>query len=144
KQNGQGTCTACHAGENPFVVHPDKAAFAGLTSALMPDNWHNPLVHPDWPENPGPTTLLDSVSSASQCNSCHTQSYARRFPDVSDPLIRPYCIDVLESSVFGGVKRTMPQGGGSIAPYFAHIDALLSACFGSSVPSDPIPDDPEY
>lgn len=144
KQNGQGTCTACHAGENPFVVHPDKPAFAGLTSSLMPDNWHNPLVHPDWPENPGPTTLLDSVSSASECDSCHTQSYAGRFPDVSDPEIQQYCSAVLETSVFGGVKRTMPQGGGSIAPYFSHIDALLSACFGRSTPSDTIPDDPKY
>lgn len=139
--NGQGTCTACHAGENPFIVHPDKPPFSGLTSSLLPDNWHQPLVHPNWPENPGPTTILDIVSSDQRCDSCHQQGAAGRFPDVSDPAISQYCSAVLERSVFGGPKQTMPMGGGSIWNYFNHIDALLSACYGDVVDTDPIPDD---
>ena len=142
--NGQGTCTACHAGENPFVVHPDKDAFSGLSSKLQPDDWHEPLVHPSWPENPGPTTILDSVNSETRCDSCHFQGYAGRFPDVSDPAIYSYCVKVLETSVFGGVKRTMPQGGGSLSGYFNHVDALLSACFGDDVEVDRIPDDGSF
>lgn len=139
--NGQGTCTACHAGENPFVVHPDKIPFAGLTPTLMPANWHDPLVHPSWPQNPGPTSVLNTVSSQDRCDSCHQQGRAGRFPDVSDPSIAAYCSVVLEQSVFGGPKRTMPQGLGSIWGYFNHVDALLSLCYGKSVGLDPIPDD---
>lgn len=142
--NGQGTCTACHAGENPFVVHPDKAPFSGLTPKLMPDNWHDPLVHPSWPQNPGPTSVLDTVNSQYQCDSCHQQGGAGRFPDVSDPSISSYCSVVLEQSVFGGPKRTMPQGLGPIWGYFNHIDALLSLCYGKSVGMDPIPDDDKH
>ncbi len=142
--NGQGTCTACHAGENPFVVHPDKAPFAGLSSKLMPDNWHDPLVHPSWPQNPGPTSVLNTVNSQNRCDSCHQQGGAGRFPDVSDPGIAQYCSVVLEQSVFGGAKRTMPQGLGSIWGYFDHIDALLSLCYGKSVGLDPIPDDDKH
>ena len=142
--NGQGTCTACHAGENPFVVHPDKAPFAGLTPKLMPDNWHDPLVHPSWPQNPGPTSVLDTVNSQSRCDSCHQQGGAGRFPDVGDPSIAQYCSVVLEQSVFGGPKRTMPQGLGPIWNYFNHIDALLSLCYGKSVDTDPIPDDDKH
>jgi hypothetical protein len=142
--NGQGTCTACHAGENPFVVHPDKDAFSGLSSNLQPDDWHEPLVHPSWPENPGPTNILDFVSSEDRCDTCHFQGYAGRFPDVSDPAISSYCTAVLETSVFGGAKRTMPQGGGSLWGYFNHVDALLSACFGDDVEVDPIPDDVSF
>ncbi len=144
KYNGQGTCTACHAGENPFVVHPDKPPFAGLTSKLTPDNWHDPLVHPDWPQNPGPTTVLDNVSSTNRCDSCHTQGNAGRFPNVADPAMQQYCSIVLEQSVFGGPKRTMPQGLGPIWGYFNHIDALLSLCYGNSVETDPIPDDDSH
>ncbi|MGI9293990.1 MAG: hypothetical protein ACR2PS_08405, partial [Pseudomonadales bacterium] len=142
--NGQGTCTACHAGENPFVVHPDKPPFAGLSQNLQPNNWHDPLVHPSWPQNPGPTNLLDTVNSSQRCDSCHQQGGAGRFPNVSDPVLSQYCSVVLETSVFGGAKRTMPQGGGSIWGYFSHIDALLSACFGDSVVVDPIPDDESF
>lgn len=142
--NNQGTCTACHAGENPFIVHPDKSAFAGLTPSLMANDWYDPLVHPSWPENPGPTTILDSITSESRCDSCHYQGFAGRFPDVSDPAISAYCSAVLETSVFGGIKRTMPQGGGSIWPYFNHIDALLSACYGNVVDTTPIPDDESF
>jgi hypothetical protein len=142
--NGQGTCTACHAGENPFVVHPDKAPFAGLNPKLMPDNWHDPLVHPSWPQNPGPTSVLDTVNSQNRCDSCHQQGGAGRFPDVSDPGIAQYCSVVLEQSVFGGAKRTMPQGLGPIWGYFNHIDALLSLCYGKSVEQDPIPDDDKH
>lgn len=141
--NNQGTCTACHAGENPFVVHPDKPPFQGLSQKLQPDNWHDPLVHPDWPQNPGPTNILDTISSSERCDSCHQQGISGRFPDVSDSRISSYCNVVLKASVFGGVKRTMPQGG-DIWGYFNHIDTLLSACFGNDVEIDPIPDDNSF
>ena len=131
--NAQGECSNCHAGENPFVVHPEKSAFQGLTDKLRPQGWHYPLVVASWAQNPGPTNLLDVVDSPQQCNSCHTRSYAGRFPEVSTLLQdgnEGYCTTVLQSSVGlkGSSIKTMPMGGGSTAPFQAHIDALLQAC----------------
>lgn len=139
--NGQGVCGDCHAGENPYVVHPDKAAFAGLTDLLRPDAWHDPLLPPSWPQNPGPTNLLDAVPSPGKCTTCHSETFAGRFPEVSSQL-PGYCSVVLGSAT-GGSTRTMPPGGGSISNYQAHVDALKNACGnppgggGVVVPVDP-------
>lgn len=85
-ENGQGLCTACHAGENPFVIHPDDEPFSKIVGDTkfdrMPDNWHKPIVHADWPNNPGPLTeILDTPPNGEgNCSDCHTQTYAGRFP----------------------------------------------------------------
>ena len=54
-----GVCTDCHAGENPYVVHP-----AGPLN-MWPDNhpqaWYTPLIKPSWPQNPGPFGMLAQV-----------------------------------------------------------------------------------
>ncbi len=132
--NGQGTCTDCHAGENPYVVHPEKSAFAGL--APLPGGWPDPLVDASWPQNPGPTNLLDAVSSAGRCDSCHRVGSAGRFPELSNEL-SGYCGTVLGTAVteavYGGTapdasKRTMPPFGADKSSYMAHIDAMKAAC----------------
>lgn len=128
--NGQGICTECHAGENPYVVHPEKTAFAGLTDRLRPQGWHDPLVVASWPHNPGPTNILDAVSSPRSCASCHTRSFAGRFPEVSQEL-GGYCAVVLGQAVGALPKRTMPMGGGNITNFQPHIDALRQACQGA-------------
>ena len=97
--NLQGVCTDCHSGENPFVVHPEKEAFANLLAegsrALLMrpvSGWHEPLVpasgSPQWPENPGPETRLASIPSENDCTACHS------VPIVSTSLTG-YCNDVL-------------------------------------------------
>ncbi|MFN8698771.1 MAG: hypothetical protein ACK500_10845 [Flavobacteriales bacterium] len=131
EDNGQGTCTDCHAGENPFVTHPEVPAFMNYMNAVgyrtMPPRWHIPLVHGTWPLNPGPTNILDAVSSPGQCNSCHSAGGSGgRFPRVSYPL-EGYCGNVLRPAVRTG--GTMPMGGqAGLSNYANHIAALLSSC----------------
>ena len=103
--NGQGTCSDCHAGENPYIVHPEKAPFIGLSNSIASTGWHQPLVDASWPQNPGPTNLLDAVTSTRTCDGCHTSGSAGRFPELSTEL-RGYCSAVLSSAV----RETMPPG----------------------------------
>jgi hypothetical protein len=124
--NGQGVCTDCHAGENPFVVHPEDRAFSKVLSIIRPSGWTEPIVAASWPQNPGPTNLLDAVSSPGQCNSCHQAGSAGRFPDVSTQLPK-YCSVVLPFAI----KNTMPPSYASPKEknqYTAHVNALLAAC----------------
>lgn len=142
--NGGGECTDCHAGENPYIVHPDKAAFQSLP-AHLPASWYDPLVSGAWRQNPGPTYVLDTVSSTSSCTSCHVQGYAGRFPNIA--ALSAYCGNVL-SPATSGSTRTMPPGGGSISDYLAHVDKLKELCgvgveTGTTVPTD-VKEDPSY
>lgn len=123
-----GVCTQCHAGENVYIIHPNTALGKPELNdlELIPDRWHTPLVADEWPQNPGPTNVLDNVSSAGECTSCHTrEGQGGRFPDLSTAL-SGYCAAVLRPAVGlqAGTTATMPNG----ASYQAHIDALLVAC----------------
>lgn len=117
--NGQGVCTDCHAGVNPFVIHPEKSAFVALlnnaarASLLRPvSGWHEPLVpasgSPQWPENPGPETRLASIPSTNDCTACHD------VPIVSTDL-PGYCNVVLDTAVSRSIangnsaNETMPM-----------------------------------
>jgi hypothetical protein len=124
--NGQGVCSDCHAGENPFVIHPQRAAFAAIGRSLMPLAWPDPKVDASWPQNPGPTALLDAVSSSQSCTSCHRVGSAGRFPDVSTQL-PCYCAVVLGTATGTSSRQTMPLGGDR-NQYINHISALLAAC----------------
>lgn len=124
--NAQGTCSDCHAGENPFVVHPEKPPFASLPS-LQPLAWYDPLVSATWPQNPGPTNLLDAVASTGKCDSCHSVGSAGRFPDVSTQL-PGYCGTVLAIAKGTSSKATMPPFGMDRNQFLAHITALENAC----------------
>ena len=125
--NGQGICSDCHAGENPYIVHPEKSAFMGLDPLHMPNDWYNPMVDKTWPQNPGPTNILEGVSSPGQCNSCLRQGAAGRFPEISSQLAG-YCNTVLGKSVGPLPTRTMPPFGDDVSEYFAHISALQNSC----------------
>jgi len=130
--NGQGVCSDCHAGENPYVIHPETPAFSGLASALLPSGWPDPLVDASWPQNPGPSNLLDAVAATGRCDSCHQVGSAGRFPEVSTQL-PGYCGTVLATAVGlppvgPSAKETMPPFGLSKSQYTAHINALQAAC----------------
>ncbi|NBA89002.1 hypothetical protein GVN16_24715 [Emticicia sp. CRIBPO] len=128
---GGDVCTDCHAGENPYVVHPEKSAFAGILGRIKSPVWYDPIVAASWPQNPGPSNILDGVPSPGRCNTCHVAGSAGRFPDVSVQL-SGYCSAVLKNAIGepNAYKRTMPMGGGSLSAYLAHIDALKNACGG--------------
>lgn len=128
---GGGTCTGCHAGENPYVLHPGTPLGMPALGSLqtMPDKWYDPLVHPDWPQNAGPTNILDGVPSPGDCTGCHSQGSAGRFPKISALLAGGYCGAVLGNAV----TRTMPVGSPGDAMYAAHVTALQNLC--SATPS---------
>ena len=127
--NGQGVCSDCHAGENPYVVHPEKPAFASVLGQLRPMAWHDPLVDSSWPQNPGPTNQLDAVPSPGRCDSCHRVGSAGRFPEVSNQL-PGYCAVVLGTAAGVSSKRTMPMPISSADRnlFLDHIASLMASC----------------
>jgi|GEM_PF-1734529 len=145
--NGQGVCSDCHAGENPYVVHPEKPPFAPPPS-LLPSGWYDPLVDASWPQNPGPTNLLDAVASPQKCDSCHRVGLAGRFPEVSTQL-PGYCGVVLATAIGSSSKSTMPPFGANKSLFTAHINALQAACGappsgGGVVVEVDLPDDKSF
>lgn len=151
-KNGQGICTNCHAGENPFVIHPEKKAFVDLRSdpvrmdLLRPANgWYEPIAPFGWVMNPGPSQQLAGITTPTgeSCVSCH------KLPEVSTAL-DSYCDEVLETAVSRtwwnfGLDETMPLAGFTPpgVPYQAyrdryrsHFDALLRFCKRAPAPSE--------
>jgi hypothetical protein len=129
-------CTDCHAGENPFIIHPNTALglpnLAGLL--LFARDWYQPLVHPNWPQNPGPLVGTTGVCS----DGCHKAGgQGGRFPQVSS-IIPQYCGTVLGNAI----KFTMPSPGAPAngpdadPSYKAHADALLAVCSMPPAPGD--------
>ena len=128
---GNGVCTDCHAGRNPFIIHPGTPLDIGAIA--KPDNWYEPLVHPSWPQNPGPTNILDNISLGpddQSCLSCHSTSVAGRFPAVSTKL-PGYCGTILATAV----QQTMPPGSVGNSAFEKHIQALENACLQEPKPA---------
>lgn len=122
--NGGGECSDCHAGENPFIVHPEKPPFQDLPS-ILPGSWYDPIVGSPWRQNPGPSYVLDTVSSPGKCTNCHTQGFAGRFPQVQ--ALNAYCGAVLAPAT-GGSTRTMPPTGYDPDDFEAHVNKLKELC----------------
>ena len=121
-----GICTTCHSGENPYVTHPGTALDFG---GIFGNDWYDPLVHPDWPQNAGPTNVLAGVPSTGECTACHVQGNAGRFPKISSANNiggNSYCNAVLNNAI----GNTMPSG----ASYQPHIDALQALCSATPTP----------
>lgn len=127
-----GKCSSCHAGENPFVVHPEENAFIALGNAIKPDAYYKPHIRGDWPQNDGANTLLGGAvpGGESRCTSCHSEGSRRRLPEIVEGLAKPpgsnYCEQVLKIAIN---RRTMPDVGvGADAAYATHSKILLDAC----------------
>ena len=121
-----GECTQCHTGENPFIVHPGTPSAMG--SVQMPNKWYQPMVHPAWLQNPGPTNLLACVplgAGDDSCLACHSSSTAGggRFPAVSTAL-SAYCGTILNKAI----TTTMPPFQPGSPTFAKHAGALNSAC----------------
>ena len=119
-------CTACHAGENPYILHPKtnlgEPKLRGLK--LRSDAWYQPLVSPRWPQNPGATDILDTIASPGSCLECHTKGGSGgRLPKISVDT-RVYCYNVLKNAI----DNTMPPHRPKDPDYAAHANALLAAC----------------
>ena len=118
-ENGTGgVCTDCHAGENPYIIHPDVVIAPGKTMAdlrttlpMMPPQRYDPLVAASWPQN-----ALSHAEALvpGACVGCHRQGATRagRFPHLSTALNGTvddpsgYCNTILRQAL----QRTMPQG----------------------------------
>jgi len=120
-----GTCSDCHAGENPFSIHPGTALDLG--SALQVSGlWYDPIIPAGWPENPSP------INSPGVCATCHVAGGpGGRFPAVSTEL-SSYGNVVLANAI----NRTLPPGAAGSLSNDPHPIALPAMC--AEPPSSPV------
>ena len=123
---GAGMCTDCHAGQNPYVIHPrnpspqtpfgqpqnpaaettlGKLSKAPLNLPTYGDTRYDPLVAANWPQN---NKSLNDLYVPGACTGCHTGGSGGRLPHLSTEL-SGYCGTVLAKALQVGVPHTMPQ-----------------------------------
>jgi hypothetical protein len=134
-----GICTDCHAGENPYIIHPkvnlapsgpavlwESLSQAPRSLPTMAVNRYDPLVGGTWPQNQSSqaASTLPSV-----CAGCHFKGFAGRFPHLSNQ-ISQYCSVVLTQAI----TKTMPPGspGSAATAANAFRDAWCNAPPNSS------------
>jgi len=129
-----GVCTDCHAGENPYITHPNANLGPAIWSTLpqppqnlptFSPNRYDPLVPAAWPQNQlsqaGPTV-------PAVCSGCHVKFSAGRFPHLSNQL-PGYCGTILPSAI----ATTMPQ----FSPGSATVVATAFKNAYCNAPPDP-------
>ncbi|NGO56120.1 vWA domain-containing protein [Allomesorhizobium camelthorni] len=119
-----GVCTSCHAGENPYIMHPETP----LSQDALPSfptfstQWYDPLVHPNWPQNAGPISAAPVPGS---CGGCHSAGGpGGRFPLLTSTLSGAYCATVLNNAV----NRTMPPSSPGSLSGNAAVQSFLALC----------------
>jgi hypothetical protein len=123
-----GVCTDCHAGENPYIIHPD----SNLGTVLMGDlgnpplnlptfgpNRYDPLVGASWPQN----SLSQALNVPPACIGCHVSGSAGRFPHLSTSL-PGYCGTILALAL----ANTMPLGSPGTQVGTPDVLALQAWC----------------
>lgn len=130
---GAGMCSDCHAGQNPFVVHPDtvlgQLGKPPLNLPMFGDTWYDPLVLASWPQN---EKRLNDVYVPSACQGCHTTGSAGRLPHLSTELNTgpsSYCVTILQNAVRGNppISPTMPPSSPGSAANAADVKVLVAA-----------------
>jgi hypothetical protein len=156
-ENGTGNiCTDCHAGENPYIIHPANpnpqtpiplptgvtlGTLQGTTLGNLRDvlnlptfgvTRYDPLVAASWPQNGG---SLSNAYVPARCQGCHLPGGpGGRLPHVSSE-IRQYCATVLAQAVQAGLPHTMPQ----YAPGSAAADTDVLSLLGPVSSGSPAP-----
>ncbi|MGH9841607.1 MAG: hypothetical protein ACREEM_22885 [Blastocatellia bacterium] len=135
--NGMGgVCTDCHAGQNPYIIHPNVDLGGGLLMGQLnqpPQNLptfsasrYDPLVPASWPQNQlsHPPALVPAV-----CAGCHVAGgIAGAFPQLSpDPDLIGYCGMILSQAI---TKTMPPSAPGSLAGT-PEVQAFLKQCKSS-------------
>jgi hypothetical protein len=136
---GGGICTDCHAGENPYIVHPDALLKPGVTfgslGGTLPTfapNRYDPIVIGSWPQN-NASHAAAFVPAA--CKSCHFKGFAGRFPHLSNQY-PGYCGTILRGAVRGltippdlvNAPATMPQGAPGTLASNAAVNTFRAFC----------------
>jgi hypothetical protein len=121
-----GVCTDCHAGENPYIVHPN----SNLGSVLMGDlentlpmfapNRYIPLVAAAWPQN---AASQAAAYAPGACTGCHQKGGNGRFPQLSNAL-PGYCNTILANAL----TRTMPPFSPGSEAASAPVTTFKSWC----------------
>lgn len=135
-----GVCTDCHAGENPYIIHPNADLGGGyLMGQLAADfptfgpSRYDPIVGASWPQN--------QLSHAEPlvppgCVGCHRQpsagGTAGRFPHLSTELNGSYCGTILQNAI----NRTMPPWNPGVLAGDATVTAFQAWC-GTPASSGP-------
>ena len=114
-----GVCTDCHAGENPYIVHPMSDLDPGAGTLLFGDlqeppqnlpmfapNRYDPLVPASWPQNQSSQT---EATSPEVCTGCHVKGGSGRFPHLSNQL-PGYCGTVLRKAILQTMPPNDPGG----------------------------------
>jgi hypothetical protein len=131
-----GMCTGCHAGENPFVIHPSTPL--DLAPVVPADrwyakNWYDPLIASNLPQNPGPTNAIAALpvgAGQGSCQGCHT--LGQRLPELSQSSFG-FCGSVFKNAVgqgFDPAVKTMPPFLTNLS-FSTHINALNARCTSS-------------
>ncbi|MEN3334141.1 MAG: hypothetical protein V7641_3506 [Blastocatellia bacterium] len=163
--NGSGgICTDCHAGQNPYIIHPDANLGSGVFmgnlnppphSLTFSASRYDPLVSASWPQN---QLSMSPPYVPVVCSGCHQAGGSGgAFPHLST-VLPDYCGTILRSAIgalpLGSTNPlpTMPQGapGSSVCtPNLPSSDPRFRACTpmmtascnppGSTLaPSDPL------
>jgi hypothetical protein len=126
-----GVCTDCHAGQNPYIIHPKSNLGGGLLMEKLnqpPLNLptfsasrYDPLVPASWPQNQlsQSPALVPGV-----CAACHVAGGSGgAFPHLSKEL-GGYCSTILAQAI---AKTMPPYAPGSLANN-AEVTALTDWC----------------
>ncbi|WP_421694975.1 hypothetical protein [Aestuariivirga sp.] len=148
-----GMCSDCHAGQNPFIVHPrnpvppkpfgqaqnpsaetvlGKLGKPPLNLPMFGDTWYDPIVLASWPQN---RKRLNDAYVPAACQGCHTAGgMAGQLPHLSTELTG-YCDMVLAKSIQTGLPHSMPQGNPGSAANDIDVKAIADLTASASNPT---------
>lgn len=135
--NGGGICTDCHAGANPYIIHPEEPAFINLkaeSKSISPIGWPEPIVEPTWVQNPGPLGAFPPTPAGQQsCESCHSSGRVGGQLPIPSRALNGYCSILNSATKENSPVRTMPPGGGDPTKFESHVTYLKKLCRGEIV-----------
>ena len=126
-----GVCTNCHAGQNPYIIHPQSNLGSVLFGSLgapplsLPTfaaARYDPLAPASWPQN---NLSMSPALVPPVCAGCHfAGGPGGAFPHLSAELSSGYCTAVLTNAI----NRTMPPGAGGSQASNPAVIALKNWC----------------
>ncbi len=109
-----GACTSCHAGENPFVIHPDTVLGLPQLSdvALFSNEYYRPIVGSQWYQN---EQILPSTGECAACHGSTSRGVAGRFPSFTDAEKVDYCGAIVRNAIDMTMPPANPGEGSRVA-----------------------------